>query len=116
MLAVSFPGGKDRFQPFKIAANIPDKFLLGPDRALSALTDLTMTSLTWGSRPLLTGLSFCLGCMAGVPASSCATAVDTSGRGTTSHLGWTHPGPCLTVVLLTAWPLLIPIPREVPSA
>lgn len=97
---MSFLGRKDRFHPFKIAAHIPDKFLLRPDRALSALTDLIMTSLTWGSH-LPTGLNFCLGCMAGVPASSCATAVDVSGHGTTPHPGQTHPGPCLTVLVLT---------------
>lgn len=38
MLAMSFLGGKDRFHPFKIAANIPDKLLLRPDRALSTDT------------------------------------------------------------------------------
>lgn len=53
MLAMSFLGGKDRFHPLKTAANVPDIFLLRPDRAPSALTDLTMTSLTWGSDPLL---------------------------------------------------------------
>lgn len=63
-------GEKDRFHPFKIAANVPDKFLLRPDRTLSALTGLTMTSLTWGSHLLPMGLSFYLDGMTDVPASS----------------------------------------------
>ena len=147
MLAMSFPGGKERFQPhinlIKIAAYILAKFLLRPDRVLSALTGLTLTSLTWGPHPLPMGLSFCLGSIAGVPPSSCGTAVDMSAHGPISRPGLvttalvchgpaqTHPGLCLTLVLLTspdpephshtaglAWPQPIPVlvPREVPSA
>lgn len=74
-----------------------------------------MTSLTWGSHLLPTGLSFCLGCMAGVPASSCATAVDVSGHGTAPHPGWTHPRPCLTVVLLTPGLSSSPSPGRCPG-
>lgn len=140
---MSFLGGKERFQPYKIAAYILAKFLLRPDRALSALTGLTLTSLAWGPHPLPMGLSFCLGCIAGVPASSCGTAVDVSGHGPTPRPGLvtmallchgparTRPGLCLTLVPLTrpdpeshshtaglAWPQPIPVlvPREVPSA
>lgn len=105
MLAMSFLGRRDRFHPFKIAANAPDKFLLMPDRAL---TDLTVTSLTWGSHLLPMGLSVYLGFMADV--SSCAPAVDVSGHGTTPHAGWTHPGPCLTMVLLTPGLCTSPFP------
>lgn len=86
------------------------------------------------------GLSFCLGCIAGVPASSCGTAVDMYGHGPTPWPGLmtvallchgpvqTHPGLSLTLVPLTrpdpqpvshtaglAWPQPVPIlvPREV---
>lgn len=143
MLATSFLGRQGRFQPYKIAAYILAKFLLRPDRALNTLTGLTLTSPTWGPRPHPMGLSFCLGCIAGVPASSCGTAVDTSGHGPTPQPGlvttallchgsaWAHPGLCQTLVPLTrpdpqprwntaglAWPQPIPVllPRGVPSA
>lgn len=138
---MSFPGGKQRFQPYKIAAYIPVKFFLRPDRALSARTGLILTSLTWGPHPLPMGLSFCPGCIAGVPASSCSTAVDVSGQGPTPNLAswlqscsamalprhtrgcvwpWLHSlGLILNPTdILLAWPEPIPVlvPREVPSA
>lgn len=95
---MSFLGGKERFQPYKIAAYIPVKFFLRPDRALSALIRLTLTSLTWGPHPLPMGLSFCLGCIAGVPASSCGTAVDVSGQGPTPNLA-SCPQSCSAMAL-----------------
>lgn len=121
-------GGKERFQPYKIAAYIPAKRLPRPDRAPGALTGLTRPSLTWGPRTLCPWALVSAGAVLHVYL---LPAVVQLWACLDMDPAWTHPGLCPTLVPLTgpdlephshtaglAWPQPIPVlvPREAHSA